>query len=474
VLLVMLLAVAFFTKEDLLLVLLYAVFGLNVVGRLWARRALAAVAVSRHHDQRAFLWETVPVKVEVVNRGRLPVLWARLSDTIPLELAPGARFQHVLSLLPRERLTLSYTLHARRRGYYSLGPIVLHGGDVLGTAAYETHQAQDGHLVVYPRIVALPHLALPSHSPLGTLPSRQRLFEDPSRIRGVRPYQAGDSLRRIDWKTSARTAALQVRRLEPAIALETAIVLNLDGEDYPGTGRYDATELAISIAASLAVHVSGKRQAVGLATNGRDPLPLSPREAPIPLLRRDRRTVQREAREACPVPDRHRGPGEGSVPLLRREGPGEGLPLLRREGPGEGSVPLLRREGPGEVSVPLLRREGLGEGLPLRKGHEHLLHVLDLLARIEVAGDGRALPFLEMLGASRNPPLPWGSTLVAITSHEVEGLMETLLALRRRGLAVLLVLTSAERDAALTVRRAAQIGVQAVQISSERELRAWQ
>jgi uncharacterized protein (DUF58 family) len=222
------------------------------------------------------------------------------------------------------------------------------------------------------------------------LPSRQRLFEDPTRIRGVRDYQPGDSLRRMDWKTSSRIGKLQVRRYEPSISLETAILLNLNSEDFPLRKRRTATELGIVIAASLAAHLIEKRQTVGLATNGRDPLTEVP----------------------------------GSAPFV-----------------------------------------------PLRKGRAHLMHLLDLLARVEAA-DGGFLPFLELVNR-KSLALPWGSTVIVITAQGVEGLLDVLLTLRRRGLSVTLVVTCPGHEFPTTVRQGEQIGVQVLRISSERDMGVW-
>lgn len=397
--LVALLVMAFFTKADFFFYLLYALFGIYALGRLWARRSVAAVTLDRHHDHRIFLGQSFTVAVEVRNRSWLPVLWLRLSDNVPADLGPGAVFRHVISLLPREVQHLSYALTGRRRGYYELGPFVTQGGDLLGTATYDTRGEVSDFVIVYPKIVPLRDLGFLSQSPFGTLPSKERIFEDPTRIQGVRDYQPGDSLRRMDWKTSARVGTLQVRRYEPAIALETAIFLNLDGGDYLQPERYQATELGIVIAASVAVHVVEKRQAASLVTNGRDPL---------------QGLASSSDRSAAPE----------------------------------------------------------GAALPLRKGREHLMHLLDLLARIEVSPEGKAVPFLDLLNR-KSLGLPWGSTLVIITAREVEGLMGTLLALRRRGLAVILVLTAPDRDFNLTAQRAGQIGVQAVRIWSAQALDVW-
>jgi uncharacterized protein (DUF58 family) len=78
-------------------------------------------------------------------------------------------------------------------------------------------------------------------------------------------------LRRIDWKATAVLQRLQVKLLEPSIALETMIFLNLNRQEYAIKDLYRASELAIVAAASLANWLIRARQAVGLATNGADP-----------------------------------------------------------------------------------------------------------------------------------------------------------------------------------------------------------
>jgi len=415
--LVALVAAAFFTRAEIFFYLLYALFGIYVLGRLWARRSLAAVSLERWHDRRVFFGQTCAVRVKVHNRGLLPVLWLRLADTIPSELLSGAGFRQVLSLKPRERQELTYTLHGRRRGYYPLGPLVTSAGDLLGTATYENRLAGEDQITVYPRIVPLRELGFPSQSPFGTLPSQERVFEDPTRVQGVRDYTPGDSLRRVDWKTSARVGGLQVRRYQPAIALETEILLNLDAADYTGRDRFVATELGIIIAASVAVHLAEKRQAVGLVTNGCDPLQDASSDAPSP---------------PAPAP--------------------AGMAKQPPNPSARGLIPA--------------------PALPMRKGREHLMHLLDLLARVEVAPDGEALPFLDLL-SRKSLGLPWGSTALVITGREVEGLMDTLLSLRRRGLAVILMLTCPDRQFELTAQRATQIGIQAFQAWSDKDLDVW-
>jgi uncharacterized protein (DUF58 family) len=379
---------AAFMNLDFIFYILYVFFCIYLLGRLWIRQVMHAVRCQRVlPSDRAFLNEILQAELEVVNTGWLPVPWLRVRDSLPVQLHIPSTFQRVVSLLSHERITFTYQLHCRRRGYYQLGPFALSSGDLFGVA-HETVQGDElQFLTVYPKIVYLRHVTLPSRSPFGELPSKRRLFADPSRVIGVREYTSSDSLRHINWKTSASVGSLQVKKFEPAISLETVLFLNLNSEEYDNRSRSEASELAVTIAASLANHLVEKRQSVGLATNGLDPL----------------------------------------------------------------------REMIGVVT------------LPPRKGRNHLMKVLDVLARVEA---GSTSSFTELL-RRQGVMLSWGTTAVVITAHETEDLSGALLQLRRQGFQVVLVIVEMGGDFRRTRERAAQVGILAYHIWRESDLDRW-
>jgi uncharacterized protein (DUF58 family) len=128
-------------------------------------------------------------------------------------------------------------------------------------------------LIVYPEVVPIHQLGLPTRSPLMALPAQSPLFEDPTRVIGVRDYWRGDSPRRIHWTASAGAGRLLVKQFQPAIARDTVIFLDLNPDNYIAQQQYTATELAIVVAASLANHIIVREElAVGLATEAQDPL----------------------------------------------------------------------------------------------------------------------------------------------------------------------------------------------------------
>ena len=292
VFLIALLLLAVFTRETFVVILLYLFVGSLLIGRWWSSQALKQMRFQRKFDSKVFPGETVPVQIHLHNTGLLPAVWMRVQDYYPIEVADAKSFQQIITLGPRAKTRVDYTLKAHKRGYYTIGPLYLSSGDLLGLSGDRGAESGYDYLTVYPRVIPLSSVKLPSRSPMGTLKTNQPIFEDPSRPMGTRDYQVGDSLRRIDWKATASSGRMQTRLFEPSIALETILFLNLNIQDYFYRSRFDATELAIVAAGSLGNWISSQRQSVGLITNAFDPLtvdnqvtPLHPRKGRGQLMR---------------------------------------------------------------------------------------------------------------------------------------------------------------------------------------------
>lgn len=270
-LLILLLVIAALLRDDFSLTVVYLFLAVSLIGAWWGRRALTQVTHTRRFNSHAFPGEPIEIKLHLHNRGFLPVVWLSIHDSLPVALSTHPFFQQVLSLGPGGKTDYSYTIHAKKRGYYPIGPLQISGGDLLGLNKPLHIEKQSEYITVYPKVIPLSSVWLPSRSPQGTLRHNQQIFEDPSRLFGKREYTPGDSLRRVDWKSSASSGRLQVKIFEPSIALETVIFLDLDSDHYHYRHPSESTELAIVIAASLAAWISGKQQTVGLKINGRDP-----------------------------------------------------------------------------------------------------------------------------------------------------------------------------------------------------------
>lgn len=251
---------------------LYGLGGILLASWIWLSRNVRNLSIKRIFDDHAHFGERVSVYVDLQNRGIMPFLWVRINEHLPIEISSPNFFRAILSLAQRERVRLEYQLTCKKRGYYNIGPLEFQSGGFWGLFEGTKYYLLPQRLIVYPRIVRLTHLNLPSQKPIGNLQSRQRLTEDPSRIFGVRPYISGDSMRKIDWKTTAATNQLHVKRFQSSIALDAHLFLNLSQQDYERRGLFTATEMGITIAASLAAYLSQGRQSVGLTVLASDPM----------------------------------------------------------------------------------------------------------------------------------------------------------------------------------------------------------
>jgi uncharacterized protein (DUF58 family) len=241
-----------------LVVLLGLALSAALVTRVWSRLCLKGVTCERRLSQRrVFPGDEVELTLRVANRKILPLPWVEVQDKIPASLAPAAAAGETGSVtLSRSTPLLWYSaasftekLNCSARGYYPLGPLSVTSGDIFGLDPRSHEQSDIDHLIVYPRTYALGDLSIPSVSFLGEAKSELKLFDDPSRLLGMREYQPGDNPRRIHWKASARSQSLQVKLYESTTDLKVDVFLAIDtfAERPP-----EDLELGISATASVA------------------------------------------------------------------------------------------------------------------------------------------------------------------------------------------------------------------------------
>ena len=260
------------------------IVGTGGIARLWARTSLAGVAYRRElPERRAFAGETLPVTLRLINGKRLPVPWIEVREQLPIAMPSDADTQpsglpgvvyltRQASLSGREQLTWPLHLSARKRGYFRLGPARLRSGDLFGLFEREEQVRGTDALLVYPRMVSLPELGLQSTRPFGDYRGGSRLFEDPVRLAGLREYEPGDPLGRIDWKATARATRLQSRVFEPSHSRTIIIALNISTMEHSWQGHDPVLlERNVTVAASLARWAFESHHALGLIANGSFP-----------------------------------------------------------------------------------------------------------------------------------------------------------------------------------------------------------
>jgi uncharacterized protein (DUF58 family) len=258
---------------------LYALLGVWWLGHLFTQRWIGAVTVDRFVSQaEATIGDSVEVVVTIRNAGRLRVPWLLVEDSLAAEAlsetpprleAQGVRIQ-IGSLAGHGETVLEYRLTCRQRGYHQIGPVLVETGDLFGLNRRFRVAGEPVFLIVPPKVVPLEGYDLASRQPIGEIRIQHRLFEDPTRLAGVRPYAPGDSLNRIHWRATARTGELQTRVFEASTVAGVTVVLDFHEAGLQGEGRVFRRELAVTTVASLAHTVQQLNQPIGFLSNARD------------------------------------------------------------------------------------------------------------------------------------------------------------------------------------------------------------
>ncbi len=261
------------------------VVAIGWVARFWSGHLFDRVTFAwRLSEKRVFLGEKVGLSASLENRKPLPLPWFNwrlgLGDGLRAEgevLGSGA-VPAVGWILRKgalgwyESQAWQFTVTPGERGFHQVGPGMLRSADLFGLLPRSVPFESLEHVIAYPSAPPLESLAAPADRPLGGLKGRNKLFEDPARIAGLRGYRPGDPLKRIDWKATARLGELQSRVYEASADPQLYIVLNIDTLEHSWEGYLkEDLEHSISVAASVAVWAGEQRFSVGLLANGSFP-----------------------------------------------------------------------------------------------------------------------------------------------------------------------------------------------------------
>ncbi|MBL7501609.1 DUF58 domain-containing protein [Frankia sp. CNm7] len=251
-------------EQDLLRVALLLLL-LPLLAAAFVSRTRYRLACTRRVDPpRVSAGQAARVRIQLANMSRLPSSVLLVEDAVPEELGVQARF--VLDRIePGGTRDMSYELGAAHRGRYQLGPMSIRLSDPFGFCELARAFRGRDELVVTPAIETLPGSRSERHVAASALRRAALHGEDEPT---TRPYRSGDDLRRVHWRTSARTGELMVRR-EDAPRLSGATIL-LD--DHVGSWGHQAGpdspfEWAVSVAGSIGAHLALAGYSVRLVTH---------------------------------------------------------------------------------------------------------------------------------------------------------------------------------------------------------------
>ena len=215
------------------------------------------------------------VVTEVRNRS-----WIALEPSSYMDLLPGAEPSSIGGVLPaigsrlnrnedKRRRRVAYGIDSMRRGVHEVGPLFFDNIDGLGLTRRVLKIGEATSVEVWPRVVELPAMSVPSGKSGGEVEAGVAQSGDSDDVL-TRDYRRGDPLRRIHWRATAHAGELRVRQEEHHAEDTSVVILDTSeaqaGEEpkapltlidlmneqaLPATAVDAEFELAVSLAASV-------------------------------------------------------------------------------------------------------------------------------------------------------------------------------------------------------------------------------
>ncbi|MCW2760997.1 MAG: hypothetical protein JWR85_1198 [Marmoricola sp.] len=219
-----------------------------------------ATATVTARPERTAVGSTTTIELDVRTR-MLPVA----SPLVRLEGDVAPQVLRMRTLVPGRTRQESFEQVAARRGIFTLGPVLHTQSDLLGLFQRTRRWGEPSTLWVRPRVVVPETFSLGGVFDLEGLPSDQ-LSKNDLAFHALREYVAGDDLRQVHWRSSAKAGSLLVRQYLESRSLNAAVVVDDDPSAYADDEEF---ETAVSIAASLAIRALTDGFEVSVACGGR-------------------------------------------------------------------------------------------------------------------------------------------------------------------------------------------------------------
>jgi uncharacterized protein (DUF58 family) len=249
---------AILREANLLLVIAGLLCGPIVCSWRLARSTLRDVQLRRIVPRAVYAGEPLAVEMELRNARRWLGSWAvwvtdhvRREDDVRGKGAQkaAALFSYVPAGATRRR---AYHGRLGQRGRYVLGPLEVSTRFPFGLLRRRMTLAETDSITVFPRLGRL--------TPAWNARRREALLgaergRRPGRgagdFCGVREWRAGDSVRRVHWRSTVRHGAVVVCQFEQPRSRDAAVLLDLWQPGLPDAEDLDRVELAVSFAATV-------------------------------------------------------------------------------------------------------------------------------------------------------------------------------------------------------------------------------
>lgn len=251
----------------------------------WHVIAPLSFEISRDMDQkRVRVGERVQMTTTMTNRKWLPLPWVNVFTNVPpsfgfsgdakARLTPDrfSEYNIVTSFLFFERVKRHDTFVPSKRGYYSLEALVVSFGDLFGFSRAERTYPVNASIYVHPIAKPLSRFILTPINLMGDVSVKRMINPDPILAIGSRAYTHDDPFNTIDWKATAKTGQMQVKKMDYTSDPSVMVYLDVQtNETHWNDIDRDAIEAGVELCASLLETATAQKVPFGFGVNSVDP-----------------------------------------------------------------------------------------------------------------------------------------------------------------------------------------------------------
>lgn len=163
------------------------------------------------------------------------------------------------------RIERRYRVVPGRRGAHSIGPLFVEVVEPFGLVRRIVPLGGTTPVVVAPRVEAALPAGFGGEAEFGERRSLLRLLHGGDEDLSTREYRAGDAIRRVHWRQSARLGELMVRQEEPGTPAVLRVVVDDRADGYADAAQF---ERVLELAASVSVAALAAGLTVELVLTG--------------------------------------------------------------------------------------------------------------------------------------------------------------------------------------------------------------
>ena len=270
----------------IVVICLVTMIGIIICAYVWTRYLVTHVHATRQLRYAALqVGDELEENFFIRNSGWIPVLWIGIEDHSDF---PAYSIDVIRALDGNSNVEWRVNLICKQRGVFHLGPWEWMSADPFGLFSVRRRYTNAQKMVVYPPLATLSYDLLPHGLKTGDHQQlNQPLMADSVQASQTRPYQPGDPLRRIHWRTTARHNNLFVKIFDPEASARIWLIPDLDPavhtKDQTENWEDSSEETLILLMTALASQLVQEHRAVGLFA-GVDPARVSlPQRGPQTL-----------------------------------------------------------------------------------------------------------------------------------------------------------------------------------------------